>query len=101
MAFRSGGTRRDARDSSMPGPGTVPRSERRGGKVSDLQIKVSRNGPYLVKGDLQLVDADGHGYQLDGVVIALCRCGASTTKPFCDGSHSRIGFRAAERAVPQ
>ncbi|MDQ6933640.1 MAG: CDGSH iron-sulfur domain-containing protein, partial [Candidatus Eremiobacteraeota bacterium] len=33
--------------------------------------------------------------------VALCRCGGSTTKPFCDGTHSRLGFQAAERAVAQ
>ena len=69
--------------------------------MSDLVIRVSRNGPYVVSGDLRLVDAEGNGYDLDRAVIALCRCGASTTKPFCDGSHSRIGFRAAEAAVPE
>lgn len=65
-------------------------------------IKVRNNGPYKVTGPVTVIDADGNEYELpagDGVV--LCRCGGSTTKPFCDGTHSRIGFDAAERAVRQ
>ncbi|HEV8311348.1 MAG TPA: CDGSH iron-sulfur domain-containing protein [Methylomirabilota bacterium] len=57
------------------------------------------NGPYIVKGPIRLVDADGTEYRLDRETIALCRCGGSTTKPFCDGTHSKIGFQAAEKAV--
>ncbi|HEV7845804.1 MAG TPA: CDGSH iron-sulfur domain-containing protein [Thermoleophilaceae bacterium] len=63
-------------------------------------IKVRTNGPYKVTGPITLIDADGNEYELpDGEVVALCRCGASTTKPFCDKTHSAIGFDAAERAV--
>lgn len=68
-----------------------------------ITISVRNNGPYLVGGDLselQLTDADGTPYDLAGKpMIALCRCGASVTKPFCDGQHSKIGFQAAESAV--
>ena len=66
-----------------------------------VEIKVRENGPYRVQGPLRLIDADGNAYDLGerGEVIALCRCGGSTTKPFCDGTHSRVGFEAAERAV--
>ena len=68
-----------------------------------ITIKVRRNGPYLVTGDLnelELTDADGNRYDLtDKPNIVLCRCGGSTTKPFCDGTHSKIGFEAAEAAV--
>jgi len=50
------------------------------------------------------IDADGNEFELapheKNGTIALCRCGGSTTKPFCDGTHSRIGFQAAEKAVP-
>ena len=49
---------------------------------------------------MRIVDADGKEYDLRGRrIVALCRCGGSTTKPFCDGTHSRLGFEAAERAV--
>jgi CDGSH-type Zn-finger protein len=64
-----------------------------------VTITVRENGPYLVKGPAMIVDADGNEHPKERDIIALCRCGGSTTKPFCDGTHSRIGFAAAERAV--
>ncbi len=69
--------------------------------MADVEIKARENGPYRVTGPISLIDADGNEFNLGerGEVIALCRCGGSTTKPFCDGSHSKIGFQAAERAV--
>jgi CDGSH-type Zn-finger protein len=64
-------------------------------------IKVRHNGPYKVTGPITLVDADENHYDLGdrGETIVLCRCGGSQSKPFCDGTHSQIGFQAAERAV--
>ena len=76
--------------------------------MADFKITVRRNGPYRVEappGTVKLVDADGNEYDLsaklkDGMTaFSLCRCGASVTKPFCDGTHSKIGFDAAEAAV--
>ena len=69
--------------------------------MSDVEVTITplENGPYLVKGPVTVVDADGAEYHVERATIALCRCGASTTKPFCDGTHSKIGFAAAERAV--
>jgi 3-phenylpropionate/trans-cinnamate dioxygenase ferredoxin subunit len=66
-----------------------------------VTIKVRQNGSYLVDGeDVTLVDWNGGTYEIAKRPFALCRCGASTKKPFCDGTHSRIGFQAAEAAVP-
>jgi len=56
-------------------------------------------GPYLVKGPVLLVDAEGNEFRAKRATVALCRCGGSMTNPFCDGTHSKIGFRAAHRAV--
>ena len=68
-----------------------------------IEITATKDGPYRVRGDLaelNLSDADGQAYDLAGKkAVFLCRCGASTTKPFCDGQHSKIGFQAAEQAV--
>lgn len=65
-----------------------------------VTIKVNNNGPYLVEGPVRIVDADGNEYDISAKKrVSLCRCGASTNKPFCDGTHSRMGFAAAERAV--
>ena len=64
-------------------------------------IKVRQNGPYLVDGDdVNVVDWNGNAYTIPKRPFALCRCGGSTNKPFCDGTHSKIGFAAAEAAVP-
>jgi len=67
-----------------------------------VTIKVRQDGPYLVEGDdVILVDWNGRAYQIPNRSrFALCRCGGSTNKPFCDGTHSRTGFQAAEAAVP-
>jgi CDGSH-type Zn-finger protein len=67
-----------------------------------VTITVRENGSYLVEGPVRLVDADGNEYDLGGKTrFSLCRCGGSTRKPFCDGTHSRIGFQGAERAVAE
>jgi CDGSH-type Zn-finger protein len=66
-----------------------------------VTITALENGPYLVKGRVIVRDADKSEYETERETIALCRCGGSTTKPFCDGTHSKIGFAAAERAVQQ
>jgi CDGSH-type Zn-finger protein len=66
-----------------------------------VSITPLENGPNLVNGPVTLRDADGTEYQVDRATIALCRCGGSTNKPFCDGTHSKVGFAAAERAVRQ
>ena len=67
--------------------------------MASVTITVRKNGPYIVNGAVELKDADGNIYPAKEN-MALCRCGASTKKPFCDGTHSKVGFQAAERAVP-
>jgi 3-phenylpropionate/trans-cinnamate dioxygenase ferredoxin subunit len=64
-----------------------------------VKIKISDNRPYLVDGQFQLVDAQGNEVPIRKK--ALCRCGGSTTKPFCDGTHSKIGFQGAIAAVEE
>ena len=64
-----------------------------------VTITIRENGPYLVDGEFRLVDAAGN--EVPVRKRALCRCGGSTTKPFCDGTHSKIGFQGAIAAVEQ
>jgi len=68
--------------------------------MASVTVTVRKNGPYLVNGAIELRDADGNLYPAKES-MALCRCGASSKKPFCDGTHSKQGFQAAERAVPE
>ncbi len=67
-----------------------------------IEVVATKNGPYLLTGDLSqldLRDGDGNLFDVAGKSrIFLCRCGSSNTKPFCDGHHSKIGFEAAEAA---
>lgn len=66
--------------------------------MDDVTIKVRDNGPYLVRGPVTITDADGNRYVLEGDNVALCRCGGSQTKPFCDGTHKTNGFNETGRA---
>jgi CDGSH-type Zn-finger protein len=62
--------------------------------MSHLEIKARKNGPYKIMGTFTYVDANGQKQTTTGSNIALCRCGHSTNKPFCDGAHRQIGFAA-------
>jgi len=68
-----------------------------------VKITIRPNGPYKVEDPehaIELTDPAGNKIDLSAKpVFALCRCGASVNKPFCDGTHSKIGFQAAEAAV--
>jgi uncharacterized Fe-S cluster protein YjdI len=57
-----------------------------------LELHASENGPLLVSGGVRVVDADGN-VLYEGEKAALCRCGGSSNKPFCDGTHKTNGFR--------
>ncbi|HEX9986172.1 MAG TPA: CDGSH iron-sulfur domain-containing protein [Thermoanaerobaculia bacterium] len=64
-----------------------------------ITIKIRDNGPLIVEGDFKLTDAQGN--EVPVKKAALCRCGGSTMKPFCDGTHSKIGFQGAIAAVQE
>jgi CDGSH-type Zn-finger protein len=66
--------------------------------LSEVEIKVRLNGPYRVEGPVKVIDVDGNEFELPGEVIALCRCGHSKKKPFCDRSHREAGFEADSNA---
>jgi CDGSH-type Zn-finger protein len=67
--------------------------------MSDTRITVRPNGPYRIEGDFELLDPQGKPFGLGGrTAISLCRCGHSANKPFCDGSHSKVGFESTVEA---
>ncbi len=69
--------------------------------MAEVRITPTENGPYKVQGPVQLIDLEGNPIEVPGETIFLCRCGGSTNKPFCDGTHSKIGFQGAMTAVRQ
>ncbi|WP_309066804.1 CDGSH iron-sulfur domain-containing protein [Microbacterium sp.] len=61
--------------------------------MGDTQIVACTDGPLLVRGDFDLVSATGEPVERTRRTVALCRCGVSAIKPFCDGTHKLVGFR--------
>ena len=66
--------------------------------MNDVTITPTDDGPYLVEGRITLLDAEGNQSEVSDT-IALCRCGHSSTKPFCDGTHEKKTFAAVNRAA--
>lgn len=61
--------------------------------MSDFKVVVRNNGPLRLEGDITIVDESGAPWGLAGrTAVSLCRCGQSSNKPFCDGTHGRVGF---------
>ena len=76
-----------------------PHIRAKGHTMADVKIRTRPNGPFLVEGGFTLVDSEGKEFKLDpNKNYALCRCGHSSKKPFCDGTHKTCGFIADERA---
>ena len=69
--------------------------------MSDTTIKATQNGPYYVTGKVTFADHDGTPIKTPEGGMALCRCGASKNKPFCDGSHMAGGFKSDAQHWPQ
>lgn len=68
--------------------------------MTEVKITVSRNGPYRLEGEFNICDPSGKSYGLGGrTFISLCRCGESSNKPFCDGTHNKVGFQHEPVAI--
>jgi CDGSH-type Zn-finger protein len=63
-----------------------------------VTITPYRDGPLIVRGPVTFLDQEGNEIEVERKVVALCRCGKSRIKPFCDGTHKTAGFRAASGA---
>jgi CDGSH-type Zn-finger protein len=68
-----------------------------------LVVRCRENGPLVIQGPVKVLDHLGNEFPipLGKDTIALCRCGQSKNKPFCDGSHKLVGFRSPETAPPK
>lgn len=74
----------DDAPASMPARASVPEPAR---------IIAYPDGPLLVRGDFEIVDPEGRAVPRTRSTVALCRCGVSSIKPYCDGTHRLVGFR--------
>jgi CDGSH-type Zn-finger protein len=70
--------------------------------VSNIRIRIRDNGPIVIEAPVTISDAEGNPFPIaaDKPAVALCRCGASANKPFCDGAHRNSGFESVVRATP-
>jgi CDGSH-type Zn-finger protein len=64
--------------------------------MADVVVKALKNGPYEVRGPVLVTDYKKQPYPERADAVYLCRCGQSATKPFCDGTHAKVGFKAEE-----
>lgn len=71
----------------------MSRTPRDAASARPVTVTACANGPLIVRGDVELVDEHGDPLEARRRTMALCRCGASAIRPFCDGSHKAIGFR--------
>ncbi|MQG73768.1 MAG: CDGSH iron-sulfur domain-containing protein [SAR202 cluster bacterium] len=62
-------------------------------REAKVSIQPTKNGPYIIRGNVQITDSEGNELDVQKAVIALCRCGNSSNKPFCDGTHARMGWQ--------
>jgi len=61
--------------------------------MSDFKVIVREKGPLRLEGEISIVDHEGKPFGLAGrSVVSLCRCGQSQNKPFCDGTHNKVGW---------
>src|SRR5215208_2867132 len=81
-------------DGRLGEPTAVNRDDKPGREDSATKITPYRDGPYLIRGPFAIVDQSGNEIETKRRVVALCRCGRSQIRPFCDGTHKAIGFRA-------
>lgn len=71
--------------------------------MAATKVTVRSNGSIRIEGDFEIVDSDGAVFDLGGrTTVGLCRCGHSENKPFCDGTHKKMGFQSEikARALP-
>ncbi len=67
--------------------------------MADTRLTVRNHGPLRLEGEFTLYDIEGNPFDLGGrTAISLCRCGHSEDKPFCDGSHKKVGFQSEVKA---
>ena len=60
--------------------------------MPDVKIQAVKNGPLIVQGSVEVLDSSGQPMTPPRATVALCRCGQSDNKPFCDGTHGKVGF---------
>jgi CDGSH-type Zn-finger protein len=61
--------------------------------MADVKVQALKDGPLLVAGKIALVGSDDNAIETPQDPVALCRCGHSGKKPFCDGSHKKANFK--------
>jgi CDGSH-type Zn-finger protein len=71
----------------------IPKSYLGGTSMADVKIQAMPHGPLIVKGSVEILDSSGQLMQ-ESAQVALCRCGHSSKKPFCDGMHRKAGFQS-------